>query len=285
MTNWYILKTAVDVVSLLLRFVVLLRPLQYRLLSFLLLTHSSSTFSAPSHHQVVTAWICRLIASTKLPEAAVAPLLDAASRMLRVPSNRSTFSQHSGLDRLALLVDRFRTDVAVLYKIGLCLWLLSFDDDVAREFSGPPTSNSPLLATICDVLRNIMKEKVQRVFLACAKNLVKLGNSDLNEELIDLGLLRTVNKLAAVQHDDEDLADDVNFLVEKLQSNFKEYTTFEKYQKEVLGGKLEWTPSHTSESFWRENINAFEQRDFELIRYAVVLYICFVDTFCCMNSH
>lgn len=45
-------------------------------------------------------------------------------------------------------------------------------------------------------------------------------------------------------------------------------STFDKYHKEVTSGRLDWTPAHTNEQFWRDNINKFEADDFELIRYA-----------------
>ena len=44
-------------------------------------------------------------------------------------------------------------------------------------------------------------------------------------------------------------------------------STFEKYHKEVMAGRLDWTPAHTNETIWRDNINAFEKNEFELIRY------------------
>jgi hypothetical protein len=33
----------------------------------------------------------------------------------------------------------------------------------------------------------------------------------------------------------------------------------------VMSGMLDWTPSHTSDLFWRQNIDKFEEKDFQVI--------------------
>jgi len=47
-------------------------------------------------------------------------------------------------------------------------------------------------------------------------------------------------------------------------------SSFEKYQAEVLSGRLEWTPVH-SEQFWRENNTKFEEKSFALIKSLIGL--------------
>ena len=43
-------------------------------------------------------------------------------------------------------------------------------------------------------------------------------------------------------------------------------SNFDKYRKEVASGQLDWSPMHTSEVFWRENIDKMEERDFLVLR-------------------
>merc|ERR1712146_276502 len=43
-------------------------------------------------------------------------------------------------------------------------------------------------------------------------------------------------------------------------------TSFDQYSKEVLSGRLEWSPPHKSETFWHENVHAFEADDYRLIK-------------------
>jgi V-type H+-transporting ATPase subunit H len=40
----------------------------------------------------------------------------------------------------------------------------------------------------------------------------------------------------------------------------------ERYEKELRGGRLNWGLLHT-DKFWKENFMAFENKEFELIRY------------------
>lgn len=43
-------------------------------------------------------------------------------------------------------------------------------------------------------------------------------------------------------------------------------SNFEKYRKEVMSGSLDWSPMHTSDLFWRENTEAFEEKDYAVLR-------------------
>lgn len=48
-------------------------------------------------------------------------------------------------------------------------------------------------------------------------------------------------------------------------------TSWDKYRKEVLSGSLDWSPMHTSEAFWRQNADKFEEKDFQLLRVLLKL--------------
>ena len=82
---------------------------------------------------------------------------------------------------------------------------------------------------------------------------------------------------------DDDIVEDLTYLSDSLQLQVRELryisiivydkglmilcSTYEKYQMEVSGGHLDWTPVHTNDQFWIENINKFEGKDFEIVRY------------------
>ena len=36
-----------------------------------------------------------------------------------------------------------------------------------------------------------------------------------------------------------------------LQASMATMSSFDVYKKELMGGKLEWSPSHKSENFWK----------------------------------
>jgi V-type H+-transporting ATPase subunit H len=48
------------------------------------------------------------------------------------------------------------------------------------------------------------------------------------------------------------------------------------YKKEVLSGKLQWTPVHKSEKFWKENAAKFEENGNELLMYVFSFLVNFL---------
>lgn len=65
---------------------------------------------------------------------------------------------------------------------------------------------------------------------------------------------------------DEDVPEMLTYMEEKLRQGIQVLSNFEKYKKEVAGGQLDWSPMHTSDMFWRENVEKFEERDFLVLR-------------------
>lgn len=62
----------------------------------------------------------------------------------------------------------------------------------------------------------------------------------------------------------QDLLDALNQLEVGLKDNLKKLRSFDKYKQQVLLGHLDWSPMHKDPSFWRENINNFEENDFQV---------------------
>jgi V-type H+-transporting ATPase subunit H len=62
----------------------------------------------------------------------------------------------------------------------------------------------------------------------------------------------------------QDLLDALNQLEVGLKENLKKLSSFDKYKQQVLLGHLDWSPMHKDPSFWRENINNFEENDFQV---------------------
>lgn len=44
------------------------------------------------------------------------------------------------------------------------------------------------------------------------------------------------------------------------------FRTFEQYASELETGKLEWSPPHKSETFWKENASKLEENNYVLLR-------------------
>lgn len=60
-------------------------------------------------------------------------------------------------------------------------------------------------------------------------------------------------------------------IAEMLREQAVHLSSWDKYKKEVLSGSLDWTPMHTSELFWRQNVEKFEEKDFQLLRVLLKL--------------
>ena len=43
-------------------------------------------------------------------------------------------------------------------------------------------------------------------------------------------------------------------------------SSFDEYSSEVRSGRLEWSPVHKSEKFWRENAARLCEKNFELLK-------------------
>ncbi len=65
---------------------------------------------------------------------------------------------------------------------------------------------------------------------------------------------------------DADVPELLTSMEDKLRHGVQLLSSFDKYRKELLSGHLDWGPTHTSESFWRKNVDKFEERDFFVLR-------------------
>ncbi len=63
---------------------------------------------------------------------------------------------------------------------------------------------------------------------------------------------------------DEDVPAVLEALAEQLRNDMVVLSSWELYRKEVLSGSLDWGPMHTSDAFWRQNVERFEDKDFQV---------------------
>ena len=71
--------------------------------------------------------------------------------------------------------------------------------------------------------------------------------------------------------EDKDIAEDLKALLDATERFIEEISSFDEYRQEVLSGRLQWSPVHDSEKFWKENLNKFEQNNFFIIRELIKL--------------
>lgn len=79
-------------------------------------------------------------------------------------------------------------------------------------------------------------------------------------------VLSLVQHLSGRKWADQELMEDLQFIQEELETSQQNLTKFELYASEVETGKLEWSPPHQSEIFWKENVERFNEHDNQLLK-------------------
>lgn len=138
-------------------------------------------------------------------------------------------------------------NVQLLYQIVFCLWLLSYDEEIAVQMD-----TTDVVVNMLKVMKSVSKEKVIRVCLACLRNLVdKAGH---NQTMIDNAAVKQLAVLRNRKWSDDEVREDLDFISDALAKSVHVLSSLDMYRKEIAEGKLEWTPVHKSEMFWRDNV-------------------------------
>ncbi|KAK9811416.1 hypothetical protein WJX72_003647 [[Myrmecia] bisecta] len=217
-------------------------------------------------------WLCSQLRRPSHPSRSVPAALSALARLMKERSVRALFHRAGGVQLLAPLLRQSAaagpaTSPQLLYEAGLCAWQLSYYPPAAEVMA-----TAGLVPGLVELARSANKRKVVRVAVMALRNLLASHAADVAPEMVELGLQKVVAaRISQGGWEDEDIVATLEWLEEKLADNIQLLSTFEKYQKEVLSGSLDWTPMHTSEQFWRENIDKFEDKDFQILRVLLKL--------------
>jgi len=219
-------------------------------------TLMASSSSLPEENvQSMCNWLREQL--RKPDEKDVCNAISALQKLGRKDEFRQSFSAEDGLNLLANLVESKSKSVQILYQSIYCLWLLSYNSQVAEQIS-----TTKVIQTLAEILKRTgTHDKVVRMCLATLRNLVDVSKN--NEQMIDAGLIKPLENLKNKAWADDDMIEDLDILNETLQKNLTELSTFEVFKKELQSGSLEWTPAHRSEKFWKENIHHFEEDNYK----------------------
>ena len=146
------------------------------------------------------------------------------------------------------------TTVQLLYQTLFSLWSLSYSAEAALEMA---SSKVGLIAKLVEITKASPKEKVIRVALSTLRNL--LGVANASNDMVFFGLMPVLEAMHARKFADEDIPEEVEYLSQVLQVNLLGLTSWDVYKAELETGKLEWSPSHKSENFWKDNYKRFEE--------------------------
>nr|CAG4651729.1 EOG090X044C [Triops cancriformis] len=190
--------------------------------------------------------------------------------LLRNEKYRLAFAELDGIATLASVLSG-RANFQVQYQLTFCLWLLSFSPQLAESMN--KYSVIPILG---DILNDSVKDKVTRIILAVLRNLIEKPEDPqiAKEHCVSMVHAKVLKQLSILQQhkfDDEDIIVDIDFLNEKLQSSIQDLSSFDEYATEVKSGRLEWSPVHKSERFWRENAVRLTEKNYELLKVLIHL--------------
>ncbi|KDE02395.1 V-type H+-transporting ATPase 54 kDa subunit [Microbotryum lychnidis-dioicae p1A1 Lamole] len=151
------------------------------------------------------------------------------------------------------------------YQLGFCFWLLTFDTPIAEKIN----ARRNIIPLLADLARQALKEKVIRIVVAALRNLVTKAPTENLPAMLVAKLLPFVKTLASRKWSDDEIKEDVEFLVEELTKSFEGLTTFDEYKSEVQSGQLSWTPPHKNDDFWRDNAAKLNDKERELLKALV----------------
>ncbi|XP_053209937.1 V-type proton ATPase subunit H-like, partial [Panonychus citri] len=159
----------------------------------------------------------------------------------------------------------------IQYQLTFCLWLLSFNVSTSEVMS-----KHNLIPALVDILNESVKEKVTRIILASFRNLIeKPEDPEVSRDnaitMVQGKVLKQLDilKQAGNKYEDPDLLEDIEFLYEKLQSYVHDLSSFDEYCNEIKSGRLEWSPVHSNEKFWRENAHRLNEKNYELLKILI----------------
>ncbi|KAI8967525.1 armadillo-type protein [Mycotypha africana] len=161
-----------------------------------------------------------------------------------------------------LFLNKSASTPQIQYQIIFCLWLLTFEKDIAAQIN----EKYDIIPLLVEIAKSAVKEKVIRVSIATLRNLVEKAPAQNLAAMLVAKLLPFTENLSTRKWSDPDILEDIVFVKERLQEDFQSLTTFEQYASEIETGKLEWSPPHKSDLFWKENAHKLEENGYQLLK-------------------
>ncbi|CAM9640952.1 V-type proton ATPase subunit H [Petromyzon marinus] len=185
--------------------------------------------------------------------------------MLRVNEYRFAWVEMDGVS-CVMSVLHTKCGFQLQYQMIFCLWLLTFSPQMCESIR-----RYNMVTTLSDILQESVKEKVTRIILATFRNLLeKSVERESRQEyalaMIQGKVLKQLENLEQQKYDDEDISEDIRFLLDKLGESVQDLSSFDEYSSELKSGRLEWSPVHKSEKFWRENAARLNEKNCELLK-------------------
>jgi len=214
-------------------------------------------------HAIVGKFVLDLVdRKTKCSNSGV---LTAIGFLLKVPKLRPhlwNISDVHVLIRASLSITK--SDTVSQYQAVFCTWLLSFNPRFL-----PHIYESGIFIKLLTLLKSTpRKEKIVRLGLEIIVN--SLNDKDTLECMIEEKLGETLDSFLFENWRSEELYDRINSVSEQYIRHVRDWSTFERYQKELDTGKLKPGYLHQAD-FWAENVMKFEEKEFRVVRKLITL--------------
>ncbi|KAM3604706.1 uncharacterized protein V6R79_015118 [Siganus canaliculatus] len=185
--------------------------------------------------------------------------------MLRVNEYRFAWVEADGVNCITAVLSN-KCGFQLQYQMIFCVWLLAFSPQLCEQLR-----RYNVVPALSDILQESVKEKVTRIILAAFRNLLeKAAERETKQEyalaMIQCKVLKQLENLEQQKYDDEDITEDIKFLLERLGESVQDLSSFDEYSSELKSGRLEWSPVHKSEKFWRENAVRLNEKNYELLK-------------------
>jgi len=184
--------------------------------------------------------------------------LEAITNLLKSDAYRKFTWSYPGISDHIFRIQPKVAPSPHLYKCIFAIWALSFDQEITASLK-----EMQVIKKLREALTYSRVEKVIRLCLTLLKNF--LGNKSLCEDIVEEGILEAVQQLEFEKWRDAELYDDIKEMAIQIGSEVSEMSNFERYERELQTGKLQWGFIHSSK-FWAENVMKFESNDFRALK-------------------
>ncbi|KAM6552230.1 hypothetical protein CsatB_002038 [Cannabis sativa] len=207
--------------------------------------------------------------------------ISCLATLLKEPLVKAFFVQSNGVRLLVPFINPpfIQPSIQLVYETCFCVWLLSYYEPAIQHLA-----TSKALPRLMDVAKNSTAEKVVRIVILTFENMLPKGIFD--SQMIELDLSELVRSLKLQTWSDEKIKgctlfyfQDLLYALNQLEENLnkiKALKSFDIYKKEVLIGRLDWSPIRKDSTFWSNNIAQFEENNFQILRVLITI----LDTSC-----
>ncbi|KAJ3258864.1 H(+)-transporting V1 sector ATPase subunit H [Boothiomyces macroporosus] len=224
-----------------------------------LLGESHSSY--PADPTELFTWVVFQLASTN--SNVVDICLQFLQSLLAINMYRKEFvKQADGVLALLNILNKAGQSPQVQYQAIYSIWLLSFVKEIAADLE----KKYHVIPVLRDIAKSAIKEKVVRIVISTFKNMLINAPTENIIPMLGHKLLGVIETLSVRKWSDPEITEDLMYVREELSHHVASLSTFDEYSTEVLSRRLEWSPPHLSEQFWKLNSNKLNDNQFELVK-------------------